>query len=404
MESLVMEFKISQYEELTKLNENDKSKIYLVKNKKDNKIYIKKVLTNYNIKIYEILRGMDLKNIPKIYDIFVNDDNLIIIEEYINGNTLKDILDTSGLLKEDVVIDYIISLCDTLNELHKLNPPIIHRDIKPSNIILSNDNVVKLIDFDVSREFKENRSEDTVIQGTEEYAPPEQFGFIQTDGRSDIYSTGILMNVLTTKEYPKNKMNDGYLKNIIKKCTQFSPKDRYQSILDLKEDLRVLKSKVNTNMPLDEIKRKEDKIINVVKRNNINKLKEITKDLIIKKDLKEEDKVKEQITIKSFYKVVPGFRTNKVWKIILASLVYLFLLFGLFSGTGSEGVKMPFIENLAIVVLSLLLIFLYSNFLEVKEKFPLLKSNNRLKNLLGYFLYTIIIIIMSGLLLELSKI
>ncbi|MEG2739087.1 hypothetical protein, partial [Clostridium sp.] len=143
---------------------------------------------------------------------------------------------------------------------------------------------------------------------------------------------------------------------------------------------------------------------NVVKRNNINKLKEITKDLIIKKDLKEEDKVKEQITIKSFYKVVPGFRTNKVWKIILASLVYLFLLFGLFSGTGSEGVKMPFIENLAIVVLSLLLIFLYSNFLEVKEKFPLLKSNNRLKNLLGYFLYTIIIIIMSGLLLELSKI
>lgn len=398
MESLVMEFKISQYEELTKLNENDKSKIYLVKNKKDNKIYIKKVLTNYNIKIYEILRGMDLKNIPKIYDIFVNDDNLIIIEEYINGNTLKDILDTSGLLKEDVVIDYIISLCDTLNELHKLNPPIIHRDIKPSNIIVSNDNVVKLIDFDVSREFKENRSEDTVIQGTEEYAPPEQFGFIQTDGRSDIYSTGILMNVLTTKEYPKNKMNDGYLKNIIKKCTQFSPKDRYQSILDLKEDLRVLKCKVNTNMPLDEIKRKEDKIINVVKRNNINKLKEITK------DLKEEDKVKEQITIKSFYKVVPGFRTNKVWKIILASLVYLFLLFGLFSGTGSEGVKMPFIENLAIVVLSLLLIFLYSNFLEVKEKFPLLKSNNRLKNLLGYFLYTIIIIIMSGLLLELSKI
>ncbi|MEG1481727.1 serine/threonine-protein kinase, partial [Clostridium sp.] len=279
MESLVMEFKISQYEELTKLNENDKSKIYLVKNKKDNKIYIKKVLTNYNIKIYEILRGMDLKNIPKIYDIFVNDDNLIIIEEYINGNTLKDILDTSGLLKEDVVIDYIISLCDTLNELHKLNPPIIHRDIKPSNIIVSNDNVVKLIDFDVSREFKENRSEDTVIQGTEEYAPPEQFGFIQTDGRSDIYSTGILMNVLTTKEYPKNKMNDGYLKNIIKKCTQFSPKDRYQSILDLKEDLRVLKCKVNTNMPLDEIKRKEDKIINVVKRNNINKLKEITKDL-----------------------------------------------------------------------------------------------------------------------------
>ena len=198
MDSLIMEFKLSCYEELTKLNENKKSKIYLVRNKVDSKIYIKKVLTNYNLRIYEVLKENNLNNIPKIYEIFQEDNTLIVIEEYINGNTLKEILDREGIINEYKVIDYIITLCNTLDKLHNLNSKVIHRDIKPSNIIISNDNILKLIDFDVSREYKENKSEDTVIQGTEDYAPPEQFGFIQTDERSDIYSTGILINVLTT--------------------------------------------------------------------------------------------------------------------------------------------------------------------------------------------------------------
>lgn len=415
MDSLIMEFKLSCYEELTKLNENKKSKIYLVRNKVDSKIYIKKVLTNYNLRIYEVLKENNLNNIPKIYEIFQDDNTLTIIEEYINGDTLKEILDREGIIKEDVVIDYILTLCDTLDKLHNLNPKVIHRDIKPSNIIISNDNILKLIDFDVSREYKENKSEDTVIQGTEEYAPPEQFGFIQTDERSDIYSTGILINVLTTGEYPKNKLNKGKLETIIKKCIEFSPNDRYQKVIDLKEDLLKIKNGSNNDL-INKISYRNDikyekkfsKSLKNKKDLDINKkisnLKEKANKIIIKDKKIENEKEKEKIRIKNFYKVIPGFRTGKKWKAALATLTYVFLILTFFIERETEGVKNEILENASMVTLILLLIFLYSNFLGVKEKLPFIKSNNRIINLLGYILYSILIFIIFGVLNDMSRI
>lgn len=412
MDSLIMEFKLSCYEELTKLNENKKSKIYLVRNKVDSKIYIKKVLTNYNLRIYEVLKENNLNNIPKIYEIFQDDNTLTIIEEYINGNTLKEILDREGIINEERTIDYVLTLCDTLDKLHNLNPKVIHRDIKPSNIIISNDNILKLIDFDVSREYKENKSEDTVIQGTEDYAPPEQFGFIQTDERSDIYSTGVLINVLTTGEYPKNKLNKGKLGPIIKKCIEFSPNDRYQKVIDLKEDLLKIKNGSN-NILINKIAYRND---NKDKKNSlkhkkdldINKkifnLKEKANKLIIKDKKIENEKEKEKITIKNFYKVIPGFRTGKKWKASLAILTYVFLILTFFIEKETEGVKNEILENASMVTLILLLIFLYSNFLGIKEKFPFIKSNNRIINLLGYILYSILIFIIFGVLNDMSRI
>lgn len=412
MDSLIMEFKLSCYEELTKLNENKKSKIYLVRNKVDSKIYIKKVLTNYNLRIYEVLKENNLNNIPKIYEIFQEDNTLIVIEEYINGNTLKEILDREGIINEYKVIDYIITLCNTLDKLHNLNPKVIHRDIKPSNIIISNDNILKLIDFDVSREYKENKSEDTVIQGTEDYAPPEQFGFIQTDERSDIYSTGILINVLTTGEYPKNELNKGKLGPIIKKCTEFSPNDRYQRVIDLKEDLLKIKNSSN-NVLINNIDYRND---NKDKKNSLNNKKDLdinkkisnfkekANKLIIKDKKIENEKEKEKITIKNFYKVIPGFRTGKKWKVALATLTYVFLILTFFIERETKGVKNEILENASMVTLILLLIFLYSNFLGIKEKFPFIKSNNRIINLFGYILYSILIFIIFGVLNDMSRI
>ena len=412
MDSLIMEFKLSCYEELTKLNENKKSKIYLVRNKVDSKIYIKKILTNYNLRIYEVLKENNLNNIPKIYEIFQDDNTLTIIEEYINGNTLKEILDREGIINEERTIDYVLTLCDTLDKLHNLNPKVIHRDIKPSNIIISNDNILKLIDFDVSREYKENKSEDTVIQGTEDYAPPEQFGFIQTDERSDIYSTGVLINVLTTGEYPKNKLNKEKLGPIIKKCIEFSPNDRYQKVIDLKEDLLKIKNGSN-NILINKIAYRND---NKDKKNSlkdkkdldinkkISNLKEKANKLIIKDKKIENEKEKEKITIKNFYKVIPGFRTGKKWKAALATLTYVFLILTFFIEKETEGVKNEILENASMVTLILLLIFLYSNFLGIKEKFPFIKSNNRIINLLGYILYSILIFIIFGVLNDMSRI
>ena len=182
---------------------------------------------------------MNIENfyMARVYEVFKCEDSLIVIEEFINGQTLQAILDNEGPLEETKAIKYMINLCSILDVLHNLNPAVIHRDIKPSNIIIDNNGILKLIDFDVSRVYKEERNMDTHILGTKGYAPPEQFGFEQTDCRSDIYSVGVMLNVLTTGKHIKEELNEGKLKGIIKKCTNISPDNRYSNVKELKKAL-----------------------------------------------------------------------------------------------------------------------------------------------------------------------
>lgn len=233
--SLNAEFKLSLYEELKLLHKSRKGEIFLVQNIQDEKIYIKKEIKEYTKEIYESISKIDSINMPKIYDLFELNDKLIVIEEFINGDTLQSILEKENKLEEKEVIKYMISLCDILDEIHNLSPPIIHRDIKPANIIISSDNVLKLIDFDIARTYKDGENMDTTLLGTKGYASPEQFGFDQTDCRSDIYAMGVMMNVLTTGKHIKEELNNNLLKDIIKKCTNISADERYQNVLELKE-------------------------------------------------------------------------------------------------------------------------------------------------------------------------
>lgn len=135
-------------------------------------------------------------NIPKIYEIFQNEDDGIIIEEFISGETLESKLE-NGFLPEEKVIKYSVQILNALQEIHQRN--IIHRDITPSNILISSDDVIKLIDFGISRNWKENQKKDTNILGTVGYASPEQFGFQQTDITTDFYALGVLINVMLTE-------------------------------------------------------------------------------------------------------------------------------------------------------------------------------------------------------------
>jgi serine/threonine protein kinase len=135
----------------------------------------------------------------------------------------------------------ILKLCEILNYLHKQNPPVIHRDIKPQNIILTDDGKLRLIDLGISRRYHESGKKDTVFMGTEATAAPEQFGYMQTDTRSDIYSLGILMFYLITGSFDIQKIDlykiEAPLKNIIKRCIKFSPDDRFASINQIKSRL-----------------------------------------------------------------------------------------------------------------------------------------------------------------------
>ena len=121
-----------------------------------------------------------------------------------------------------------MDLCQILKPLHEYDPPIIHRDIKPSNLILDSQNHLFLIDFDASKNYNPDKSRDTVLMGTEDYAAPEQYGFLQSSERTDIFSVGVLANKMLTGVLPSESRPVGPFQSIISKCLSIDPQDRYQ--------------------------------------------------------------------------------------------------------------------------------------------------------------------------------
>ena len=239
-----IEYILSKYEEIELIAENSKSKIFLVKDNITNRVFVKKVLPrNSSIDIYKKLTGKVIKNTPKIYHAFTDEASNYIIEEYISGTSLVKLLASEKSFSANQVKEWTIMLCNILSTLHNYTPPIIHRDIKPSNIIISDDGILKLIDFDIAREYKEDVTTDTDYIGTKKYAAPEQYGFSQTDCRSDIFSVGILMAELLAGHLPSNKpnFNDyGHVGKIIQKCMEVDPSKRYQNIDELKKAIEKL--------------------------------------------------------------------------------------------------------------------------------------------------------------------
>ena len=360
------EFKLSLYEELKLIHESRKVRIFLVQNIQDEKIYIKKEIKEYTRDIYESIKNIESNNISKIYEILEINDKLIIIEEFINGETLQKILERKNKLDEKEVIKYMISLCNILNKIHNLNPPIIHRDIKPGNIIISNDNVLKLMDFDISRTYKEGENLDTTLLGTKGYASPEQFGFDQTDCRSDIYAMGVMMNVLTTGKHIKEEENNGLLKNIIKKCTYISADRRYKNVLELKSELE--------NILYDKKSYKKDK--------ECDKLSYEKSEKIVKKHNS---------------KVLPGFRSRNAFNMIISTLWYFFLIIALFTGKSFN----DFMGNIILIIMMLCIYFIFTNYLNIKAKLPILKDEKILVRIVGYFIYSSVIFFVGGGLLTL---
>ena len=197
-----------------------------------------------NVKpLYEILKNENLPYVPEIYRLVEFEEKFFVVEEYISGLTLEELLQYNENFPENDVADIMRQMCECLMILHAYN--IIHRDIKPSNIMLTRDGVIRLIDFGISRIAKDDSDTDTKYLGTRGYAPPEQFGFGQTDARSDIYSLGVLTQRLLGKDYK------GWLKEIINRCTQFDPENRYNTAEELLDELNRLRWKENLRQMKD---------------------------------------------------------------------------------------------------------------------------------------------------------
>lgn len=211
------------------LKENDKSKIMQLRHRTMQRDLIERKFVGDSA-VYKILMGISHPNLPRIFEVQQNGDTVFVLEEYIDGITVADILE-NGLYTEQGVKAVVSPLCDALQVLHENS--IIHRDIKPENVMITNDGNVKLIDFDAAKLYKPHRSADTNVIGTVGYAAPEQFGISQSDGRTDIFALGILMNVMLTGEHPSKKLYHGKLSKMILKCTQIDPDKRYQTVMDL---------------------------------------------------------------------------------------------------------------------------------------------------------------------------
>lgn len=197
---------------------------------------------------------------------------------------------------------------------------------------------MKLIDFDIARFYQPGKSKDTVMMGTEGYAAPEQFGFGQTDERTDIYGLGALLNYLLVQSFPTEKIATGRLNPMIRKCVSMNPKDRYQNVDELLEAL--------------------------------------------------EDAVGGSAEKASY--LIPGFRSKKIWKIIVAVAGYIFITMCCFSIdiNDSNGELLPqaelMFERFMIWISQIVFIFFVCDYRGIRRKIPAANHKNRVIRLIVY--------------------
>ncbi|MCL1852190.1 MAG: serine/threonine protein kinase [Peptococcaceae bacterium] len=231
----------NQYSILEVLKEGDYSRVEKVS--KNGKVYVRKYYQEGQHTIGDLPR-LSHAFLPQMFDSYRLADQIVIIEEYIEGLTLYDHVKQNKVLSLQEAVSLTLDLCEVVSYLHTQNPPIIHRDIKPNNIIYAN-NSIKLIDFNIARTYSPGKESDTVYMGTVGYAPPEQFGFGQTDMRSDIFSIGKTFLYMITGSQPQRHIDTTTLgvfpeivQRIIYLSTNFTPQFRYNSVDDMIKDLR----------------------------------------------------------------------------------------------------------------------------------------------------------------------
>ena len=186
--------------------------------------------------------GRRFRHLPRIYDVHTTGDELVVVMEYIQGRTLRDeVYERDGSFA--LAAQWFPLLCDGVMELHEqFSPPLIHRDLKPTNIVVS-DAGLTIIDFGIARVFREGADEDTAHFGTRCYAPPEQFGYGQTDERSDVYALGMLLYYLLAERDPSPSVAaagfagpevPSALRPVLQRACAFDPSARFQTVRDLK--------------------------------------------------------------------------------------------------------------------------------------------------------------------------
>lgn len=246
-----------KYEVIKVLGQGGMGTVYLCKNSRLGNFWaVKEVNSKWENQIDFLAEPNMLKNlnhigIVRIIDIFYEDDNLYIVEDYIEGKTLKEHVNAKGPLFSELVEDISRQLCSILDYLHSFNPPIVYRDLKPSNIMIKPNNKVVLIDFGIARTYKESQEGDTTILGSKGYIAPEQLVNIQSNTQTDIYSLGATMFFMLTgkaislptelmaeENYPEHAAKS--LVKVIQKASAIEPESRYANVKLMLSDLNAI--------------------------------------------------------------------------------------------------------------------------------------------------------------------
>jgi len=332
---------LSYYKTIATLNEDHQ--VYLVQHQETQEIFVKKILAVYNAGIYKELTKHPVCGTPRIIEYFEENNQLILIESYVSGQSLEHLMQATHLGLSDI-LHYTTELCEIVCRLHNMQPPIIHRDIKPSNIIITEYNHVVLLDFNAAKYYMENADKDTVLLGTKGYAAPEQYGFGSSSPRTDIYAVGILLKELTSSlpEVPKE------LVKVIEKCIEFKPSDRYETVEELKAALL-------NNKPEE-----------VIETNTAFSFRDI---------------------------LLPGFRTGTVWKMLLATPTYLFIFWLAFTLEVKDtyGTAL-WVQRISCLLMFLSIIFGSCNYLNIQNLLPLCKSRYLIIRCLGVLLLDFIFV------------
>ena len=375
--TLEEESRLSFYRELTVLDE--KKNIVLVQDIRNSELCVKKTIDIYSRDVYEQLASVRIEGVPAVKECVADEGKLIVVEEYVQGRSLKQVLN------EEQAYDIAVQLADILVRLHQLEPAIVHRDIKPSNIIIEKNGHVNLIDFNAARHVNADKNEDTRMLGTVYFAAPEQFGFGQSDERTDIYGLGATINYIMTGDKPGAGIAECIFSDILKKCLMVDAKDRYQSA----EELRGVLDMLNYSIVQDNRKKAEtafgkDNTVSVVRTyRNI-------RDIIVKMYRKYQKRNYDIDTSWRRY-LLPGFRRLNVvyclialvWYAVIVWMTITFAVTDSKTGIPVTGGELT-MYKIAVFVLLFGMTMWFGNYLNIRRKLPGMKKINVLSTILTF--------------------
>jgi len=342
--TIEQELRLSYYQQVADIDTDHN--ISLVQDSRNDKFYVKKLLTVYHADIYRYLMAHPIANTPRILLAEEDGNTLTVIEEYIPGDTLEERLDREGVLPEEQVFRIIGQLCEILSSFHNCSPAIVNRDIKPSNLKITPDGILKLLDLNAAKWSGSSAERDTVLLGTEGYAAPEQYGFGSSTVLTDIYAVGVLMNVMLTGSLPCRHLAGGRAGEIIRKCVELSPAARYQSIGELQAAL-------------------------------------------------DADGTERERTCDRRRFLPPGFRNREPFLWLLSALGYALLLavcFGL--KVENAGATELMLNRITVSIASLCIVFFNGNYLNIQRIFSMTRSKHRGTRWLGILIVDAVILVL----------